>query len=98
MPWTSCARPPSSLRGRHNRVGKPRRQVQCRAAPLVGLDDLVRLLEGLFSGLTREPPVLVEGVWINGLPGCVNEERDSALQTTALQIVDGQIASNLHHP
>ena len=61
--------------------------------PIVGLDHVVRLFEGLFRKLTREPPVLVEWVWIDGLPGYVSYERDCALQTTALEIVDGRIVS-----
>ena len=42
---------------------------------------------------TREPPVLVEWVWIDGLPGYVSYERDGALQTTALEIEEGRIIS-----
>ncbi|MNS41100.1 ECF RNA polymerase sigma factor SigJ [compost metagenome] len=59
--------------------------------PIVGLDHVVRLFEGLFRKLTREPPVLVDWVWIDGLPGYVSYERDGALQTTALEIEDGRI-------
>lgn len=61
--------------------------------PIVGLDHVVRLFEGLFRKLTREPPVLVDWVWIDGLPGYVSYERDGALQTTALEIEDGRIVS-----
>jgi RNA polymerase sigma-70 factor (ECF subfamily) len=61
--------------------------------PIVGLDRVVRLFEGLFRKLTREPPVLVDWVWIDGLPGYVSYERDGALQTTALEIEDGRIVS-----
>lgn len=61
--------------------------------PIVGLDHVVRLFEGLRRKLTREPPVLVEWVWIDGLPGYVSYERDGALQTTALEIEDGRIVS-----
>lgn len=61
--------------------------------PIVGLDHVVRLFEGLYRKLTREPPVLVEWVWIDGLPGYVSYERDGALQTTALEIDDGRIVS-----
>lgn len=61
--------------------------------PIVGLDHVVRLFEGLFRKLTREPPVLVDWVWIDGLPGYVSYERDGALQTTALEIENGRIVS-----
>lgn len=61
--------------------------------PIVGIDHVVRLFEGLFRKLTRDPPVLVDWVWIDGLPGFVSYERDGALQTTALEIVDGQVVS-----
>ena len=61
--------------------------------PIVGLDHVVRLFEGLFRKLTREPPVLVDWVWIDGLPGYVSYERDGALQTTALEIEDGRVVS-----
>ncbi|RZJ06143.1 MAG: sigma-70 family RNA polymerase sigma factor [Brevundimonas sp.] len=59
--------------------------------PIVGLDHVVRLFEGLYRKLTREPPVLVDWVWIDGLPGYVSYERDGALQTTALEIEEGRI-------
>lgn len=61
--------------------------------PIFGLNHVVRLFEGLYRKLTREPPVLVGWVWIDGLPGYVSYERDGALQTTALEIEDGQIVS-----
>ncbi|MGQ3017451.1 sigma-70 family RNA polymerase sigma factor [Phenylobacterium sp.] len=61
--------------------------------PIVGLDHVVRLFAGLNRKLTREPPVLVEWVWIDGLPGYVSYERDGALQTTALEIENGRIVS-----
>lgn len=61
--------------------------------PIVGLDHVMRLFEGLSRKLTRESPVLVEWVWIDGLPGYVSYERDGALQTTALEIEEGRIIS-----
>jgi RNA polymerase sigma factor (sigma-70 family) len=61
--------------------------------PIVGLDHVVRLFEGLHRKLTREPPVLVEWIWIDGLPGYVSYERDGALQTTALDIDNGRVVS-----
>ncbi|MGH3711673.1 MAG: sigma factor-like helix-turn-helix DNA-binding protein [Brevundimonas sp.] len=61
--------------------------------PIVGLDHVVRLFGGLYRKMTREQPVLVEWVWIDGLPGYVSYERDGALQTTALEIENGRIVS-----
>lgn len=61
--------------------------------PIVGLDRVLRLFGALARKLTREPPVLVDWVWIDGLPGYVSFERDGALQTTALEIEAGRIVS-----
>lgn len=61
--------------------------------PIVGLRRVLRLFAGLHRKLTREPPVLVDWVWIDGLPGYVSYERDGALQTTALEIEAGRIVS-----
>ena len=61
--------------------------------PIVGLEHVVRLFGALSRKLTRVPPVLVDWVWIDGLPGYVSYERDGALQTTALEIEDGRIVS-----
>lgn len=59
--------------------------------PIVGLDHVLRLFAGLYRKLTREPAILVQWTWIDGLPGYVSYERDGALQTTALAIEDGRI-------
>ena len=61
--------------------------------PIVGLDHVIRLFGGLYRKMTREPPVLVDWVWIDGLPGYVSYERDGALQTTALEVENGRIIS-----
>ena len=61
--------------------------------PIVGVDHILRLFGALSRKLTREPPVLVDWVWIDGLPGYVSYERDGALQTTALAIERGRIAA-----
>ncbi len=61
--------------------------------PIVGLDHVVRLFEGLFRKLTTMPAVLVQWTWIDGLPGYISYERDGALQTTALEIEDGRITA-----
>jgi RNA polymerase sigma-70 factor (ECF subfamily) len=59
--------------------------------PIIGLDKVLRLFGGLYRKLTTKPAVLVQWVWIDGLPGYVSYERDGALQTTALSIENGRI-------
>jgi RNA polymerase sigma-70 factor (ECF subfamily) len=59
--------------------------------PIVGLDRVLRLFEGLHRKLTADPAVLIRPAWIDGLPGYVSRERDNVLQTTALDIEDGRI-------
>ncbi|WP_313001968.1 sigma-70 family RNA polymerase sigma factor [Brevundimonas sp.] len=61
--------------------------------PIIGFDRVTRLFAALRHKLTRVPAVLVDWVWIDGLPGYVSYERDGALQTTALEIEDGRIVS-----
>ena len=61
--------------------------------PIVGLDHVARLFEGLFRKLAKTPSTLVRWAWIDGLPGFVSYERDGALQTTALAIEDGRITA-----
>ena len=61
-------------------------------APVVGLDAVMRLIERLSVHFRDRPSRLIRFGWINGLPGYVTEEADGGLQTTALEIVDGQVA------
>ncbi len=61
--------------------------------PIVGLDHVARLFEGLFRKLAKTPSILVRWAWIDGLPGFVSYERDGALQTTALAVEDGRITA-----
>jgi RNA polymerase sigma factor (sigma-70 family) len=61
--------------------------------PIVGMERVVRLFEGLYRKLTAEPAVMVQPIWIDGLPGYISRERDGVLQTTALQIEDGRITA-----
>ena len=44
------------------------------------------------SQVDGRPAVLVQFLWIDGLPGYVSLERDGVPQTTALEIEDGRIA------
>jgi RNA polymerase sigma-70 factor (ECF subfamily) len=59
--------------------------------PIVGLEKVLRLFAGLHRKFKAEPPVFVQSIWIDGLPGYVSLERDGVLQTTALAIEDGRI-------
>lgn len=59
--------------------------------PILGVDRVLRLFGGLFRKLVAKPAVLVQPVWIDGLPGYVSLERDGVPQTTALEIEDGRI-------
>jgi RNA polymerase sigma-70 factor, ECF subfamily len=56
-----------------------------------GLEDVMRLHEGLARLYQRNPSSLVRVGLINGLPGFVTREADGLLQTTALEITDGRI-------
>lgn len=60
--------------------------------PLIGLDAVLGLFEGLAKRFPRRPATLVRYAQINGLPGFVTLESDGMLQTTALDIRDGRIA------
>ncbi len=59
--------------------------------PIVGLERVLRLYEGLRRKLRAQPARLITPTWIDGLPGYVSEERDGHLQTTALAVEDGRI-------
>lgn len=59
--------------------------------PIIGFDRVLRLYDGLYRKLTRIPAVFIQEAWIDGLPGYISRERDGVLQTTALDVVDGQI-------
>jgi RNA polymerase sigma-70 factor (ECF subfamily) len=59
--------------------------------PIVGLERVLRLFDGLYRKLVAQPAVLIQPRWIDGLPGYISLERDGVLQTTALAIEDGRI-------
>lgn len=61
--------------------------------PLVGLDEVMRLHEGLLPLFARKMSRLVRYGLINGLPGFVTIEQGEMLQTTALQIEAGKISA-----
>lgn len=60
---------------------------------IVGLDRILRLYQGLARKFAASPPIYIEPVWIDGLPGYVSRERDDVLQTTALGIENGRIVA-----
>lgn len=62
-------------------------------APIVGLDEVMKLHQVLARIFARHPSRLVRYGIINGLPGLVTEEGDQVLQTTALEVVDGKIVA-----
>lgn len=61
--------------------------------PVRGVDIVLKLLKGLADALRANPSKLVRVGFINGLPGFITLESDGELQTTALDIEDGNIAA-----
>ncbi len=66
--------------------------------PIVGLERALRLFAGLSRKFTDKMPSDIRPVWIDGLPGYISQGRGDVLQTTALEIEEGQIVAILHHP
>ncbi len=62
-------------------------------APIVGIDAVIALLDGLGRLFARTPSQLVRHASINGLPGFVTIEADGLAQTTAFDIRDGYIVA-----
>lgn len=61
--------------------------------PVVGLEEVVRLHEKLAALFAQTPSRLVRYGLINGLPGFVTIEKDTMLQTTALEIERNRIVA-----
>jgi len=61
--------------------------------PIVGLQAVLRLYEGLTRKLGVKDGGFYKPVRIDGLPGYVSYERDNVLQTTAFEIEDGKITT-----
>lgn len=61
--------------------------------PVVGIENVVALHEGLARMFAKRGSSLVRYAMINGLPGFVTLEGDGMLQTTALEVEDGKIAA-----
>ncbi|TKT72362.1 sigma-70 family RNA polymerase sigma factor [Afipia massiliensis] len=59
--------------------------------PIVGLERVLRLYEGLSRKLGIKKSDTFEPMRIDGLPGYVSFERDNVFQTTAFAIEDGKI-------
>lgn len=60
--------------------------------PIVGFDAVMKLHAGLAHLFAEQTSKLVRYAFINGLPGFITLEADGTVQTTALDIRDGQIA------
>jgi RNA polymerase sigma-70 factor (ECF subfamily) len=63
------------------------------AEPILGAAAVMKLHSGLAKHFAHHPSELVKIGLINGLPGFVTREADGELQTTALEIANGQIAA-----
>jgi len=61
--------------------------------PVVGLDAVMKLQEGLAVHFRTHTSKLVRAGLINGLPGFITLEADGELQTTALEIENGKVAA-----
>lgn len=59
--------------------------------PIIGADRILRLFAGLFRKREAESEKLLSFLWIDGLPGFASLERGNVLQTTALEVQDGEI-------
>ncbi len=66
-------------------------KIPAASRPIVGRDGVMRLHASLAHIFAATMSRIVRYGFINGLPGFVTIERDSALQTTALQIENGRI-------
>jgi RNA polymerase sigma-70 factor, ECF subfamily len=61
-------------------------------APIIGIEEVIRVHEGLSRVFAQERSRLVRYGLINGLPGFITIESGDTLQTTALEITDGKVA------
>jgi RNA polymerase sigma-70 factor, ECF subfamily len=61
--------------------------------PIAGFAAVMNFQQLLAGFFTKNVSRLVQLGFINGLPGFVTEEADGELQTTALEIADGKIAT-----
>ena len=62
-------------------------------APVVGFDAVLQVHEKLARLFAARGSQLVKVGFVNGLPGFITVEGDGVLQTTALQIEDGQVVA-----
>lgn len=68
-------------------------KVAAAMEPVVGLDRVLELHESLAALFARTMSRLVRYGFVNGLPGFVTIEQGDTLQTTALQIEEGEIVA-----
>jgi RNA polymerase sigma-70 factor (ECF subfamily) len=62
-------------------------------APIVGFDAVMKLQAHLATFFQKHASKLVRTGFVNGLPGFITLEADGEIQTTALEIENGQIAA-----
>jgi len=65
----------------------------CAPEPVLGYDAVMKAQVLLSALLQERPSKLLRVVFINGLPGFVTLEADGELQTTALDVEDGQVTA-----
>ena len=61
--------------------------------PILGHEDVMTIHRNLSAIFEKKGSTLVRTTFINGLPGFITREADGEIQTTALDIVDGQVAA-----
>jgi RNA polymerase sigma-70 factor (ECF subfamily) len=61
--------------------------------PITGFDAVMRLHELLATQFRNGGSTLVRAGFLNGLPGFITQEADGELQTTALELEHGKIAT-----
>jgi RNA polymerase sigma-70 factor, ECF subfamily len=79
--------------GQCNSLRRRRGKTRATTEPIVGFDEVVRLHESLAALFAQTPSRLLRYGFINGLPGFITVERDDMLQTTALEIENGEIVA-----
>ncbi len=66
---------------------------QASPTPVLGFDAVMQLHKYLAAYFKKHASNLIRLGFVNGLPGFVTQEADGELQTTALELEDGQIAA-----
>lgn len=61
--------------------------------PVMGFEAVMRVQTSLVTYFSKSRSTLLRTVFVNGLPGFISRESDGEIQTTALDVVDGRIAT-----